>query len=420
MGAYDLLAVTRINGIWDALKDVRIVNEDFRWVAGNKAQQPLLYGVGSTGARIPIKRMLWGEITARFTDRPTIAPIISYNAAAPMKTLGPTVQLQQHNIPKIKHGAHIPEDTLQMILRIQQNLESGMTDNMQTKDDVTVFTNWLQRQIEMMAKGTLIRLEAMAIGMLAGQYLYNDPNNHGTVLSMTWQIPAEANVVPGTLWGDGSFGISHANVNATPLSDYWAMRTTLETTYGVEFTRASIPLQGLLYVFGTNEFRNNAPAYMARYGIAPAQVNIAFNDTHFMTTILEAMWRLTIEVDDRKFMVEDNALDNWVDPLSGNAPASGQYARYQPVNQCIFTMVADDGDLDTFDIGDVPVMESIAGLVPGMIGQPTMGDNTFGPYTYVSASNLAGDPPGFNIYSVRNSLPRRKKLLCSAVITFGP
>jgi hypothetical protein len=412
--SYELLAVTHINSMFDELADVRTIAGDFRWTGTTDGK--LKNVTASNAPRIPWHPRYWGEIAARISDRPTIAPIIGYGQRAPLKTPNLAVRLEQNDIPKIKHGVQINEDMLIMLHRIEENLSRGLTESTAVMEDISAFNSYEVGQLEMLDLGCRYRIEHMAIGMLCNTYAYG--TEHGQAFNMSWGMPADLNVTVSTQWGDGNSGSTHANVGATPITDMQLLQTLAEQEYGTTFNRASMPLYVLNYIFFTTEFKNLAPIYATRMGISPAAPTLPFNDYKYMKSILEAMWELKIEIDDRKFMYEDPALDNWNAPP--NVPASGQYLRLHPSNKVILTNDMDDGSLNTWEISNAPVLEAKAGMVPNMIGTPDSGKSVFGPFSYVTSADSNGNPPGLNLWSTMSAVPRKKKLASSAVLTVCP
>lgn len=404
MGAYDLLSVTRIDSLWDETADIRELQQDFRWS-------------DEASGRIPWKNATWGEIAARISKRVTIAPFVGYGMAAQMKTPNVSVRLEQSTIPKIKHGMPITEENLIALRRVQRAISNGYAEVEATQEDMDVFTNWELEQLEDLDEGCRARAEHFAIGMLCNRYTY--ANEHGMMFDMTWGTPSELSVTPAILWGDGTMGMTHGNASATPISDMQILQVNIENKYGFWFNRASMSLQALQYIFFTTEFRGLVPLYATMMGISPANPNLPYNDVKFMKSILENMWSMTIETDDRVVMVENNALSNWIPPP--NTPATDQFIRYHPVNKVILTNTSSDKNRRDWDMGNAPVMEA-TGLVPNMIGDPSsMGSedsgNVYGPFSYATAADPNGDPPGLYLWSTLSILPRKKRLTVSAVLT---
>lgn len=407
MGAYDLLATTRIKAIWNELKDIRQVSKDYRWT---KSTDGNLGNVAASGSpRIPIQNASHGEIFARFSDRITIAPIVAYNGIAPIKTQNVTVRLEQSTIPKIKHGTRIDEDMLIVLQRLNDNFTGVESYN---SDDAQTFLNYEIRQLENLADGIDARLESMAIGMLCDSFVYSA---NGVQLNMNWGMNADFKLTPGTLWGDGTPGISHGASGATPLSDIWTLQTTLQQKYGVTFNRMSMSFQTFQYILNSTEFKNLAPLYFTMFGIAPNVSSLPLNDTATMKKLAEAMFggKMMIEFDDRTVMVEQADLVNWAAPPA--TPASNQYLRLHPVNKVILTNTKDDNDRRIWDIANAPVIEALPGMIPGLIGG--LGGDKYGPFPYASAASLNANPPGKELWVVQDAIPRKKQLDASAVLT---
>jgi hypothetical protein len=413
MGAYETLAVTRIKGLWNELVDQRQVSKDLRWTEGTNAR--LGNVAASTTPRIPSKSASWGEINARWTDRITIAPIVGYGQRAPLKTQNVTVRLEQSNIPKIKHGTMLDEQMLIMLHRVEENIAAGLIDVSSTTDDLDTFLSYEMNQLANLRDGVLARQEHMAIGMLLNSYSYG--NEHGQLFTMTWGAPSNLLVTPTNPWGDRALGINHGTAGATPFSDFWNLNTNTQQQYGFTYNRMSMSFQAFQYILGTTEFKNLAPLYMSQFGLAPTISQLPLADTARMKAIVETMMGAIIEIDDRVVMIEQNDLGNWTAPPG--VPSNSQYIRFQPANKVILTNTQSDNDMSTWDLANAPIMEAKAGMVPGMIGAADgmSAANVYGPFSYATSANLNGNPPGIEMWSVKNVLPRKKELAASAVLT---
>lgn len=409
MGAYDLLATTRIRAIWNELKDIRQVSKDYRWTKGTDGHLGSV--MPSASARIPVQNATHGEIFARFSDRITIAPIVAYNAPAPLKTQNVTVRLEQSTIPKIKHGTRIDEDMLITLARLDANLSGVEALN---SEDAQTFLNYEIRQLENLQDGVDARIEQMAIAMLCDSFVYNA---NGVYLNMSWGMNADFKLTPTTLWGDGTPGIAHGAAGATPLSDIWTLQTNLQQKYGVTFNRMSMSYQTFQYILNSTEFKNLAPLYFSMFGIAPNVSALPLNDTETMKKLVGAMFggKMQIEFDDRVVMVENADLANWAAPPA--VPASGQYVRLQPANKVILTNTANDGDRRIWDVANAPVIEALPGMIPGLIGSVGAQGDKYGPFPYASATSLNANPPGKELWVVQDAIPRKKQLDASAVLT---
>lgn len=412
MGAYDLLAVTKLRGIWNELKDIRSVSSDLRWTKGTDGR--LGNVTPSASGRIPLVNATHGEIFARISDRVTIAPLVNYNQAAPLKTQNVTVRLEQSTIPKIKHGTKLDEEMLNVLARIENSLSGVEALN---SEDANTFLQYEINQLDNLADGVDWRIEQMAISMLVDSFVYNAG---GVNYSITWNTPAEFKLTPSTLWGDGTAGISHGAATATPFSDIWTLMTNLQQKYGVTYNRMSMSYQTFQYILNTTEFKNLAPIYLARFGFAPTVSQLPFNDTALMKQFVTSMFsgQMEIEFDDRVVMQELPDLSNWVAPPG--TPAATQYVRLMPANKVILSNVQNDGDRRIWDIANAPVIEALPGMIPGLIGGSTgdaTGNGRYGPFPYASAASLNANPPGKELWVVQDAIPRKKALDANAVLT---
>jgi hypothetical protein len=416
MPAFDVLATTTIRGIWQELTDQRQVSKDLRWTKGTDGR--LGNVLSSTTPRIPTFNCLWGDVAARITDRVTIAPVMGLDQQAPLKVPNTTVRLEQTTMPKIKHGIRLDEEMLRTLARVQANLMTSVND-VADDEGANVFMRYEIGQLEALMDGVEARLEHMAIGMLLGNYTY--ANEHGVQFNMTYQLPSECSVTPALYWGDGSglMGISHSNVSATPISDIYDLQVTVQQKYGIMYNRMSISYRGFQYIIGTNEFKALAPLYMSMFHVPPSIAQIPTHDTNVVKAILSDMLHgMEIEIDDRLVMWENNTLSNWNAPPA--SPAAGQYIRFQPINQAIFTCKAEDGNLKTWDIANVPLIETYPGMIPGLHGtfEGAEKGGLRGPIGYATSASLNGNTPGKELWAAMSAIPRRKNLPASAVITF--
>lgn len=397
MGQLQLLSNVHLKRIWPDLYFPLLQKMDFRWS-------------NPQGGRIPTVPASWGEIQARGNSRIQIAPIIGRGQSAPIKTPNDVLRLEQSTIPKIKHGVLLDETTLRDLEAVSDAF--GGVPSMDN-ELVQNFVNYESSKLKELALGCTARREHMTIGMLLDTYTY--ANEHGMQFSMTWGAPSDSKLTVGTAWGDGTIGMSHAATGAKVIDDIQTFLTNLSVTYGKDYDRASMSRQTALYMIGTDQFRAMAPIFWSQAGLAPTVTQLPFNNFSAMVPILEKILGLSIEIDDRQVQQEQIDMSLWNAPP--NAPAAGQYIRYQPANVVIFTNSQDDGSAMAWDVANLPVAESYPGRVPGMIGgQPTAGGSR-GPFQYASALSLSGDPVGTVLFSVEESLPRKVDLLCAASMT---
>lgn len=397
MPGFEFLASANINAVWPSLYFPLQQSIDFRWTKA---------GAGGK-ARIPQRDSTLGEINARMNNRFTIAPIISRGQAAPMKTPNPVATLEQSNIPKIKHGTPLNEEMLRLLQRIEANMSGVQSIG---NDDVKQWLNYEGEELSNLLLGVDARIEHMAVGMLCGSYVY--ANVDGMLFTITYNTPSDLLVTPGTAWGDGTAGISHGAAAATPISDIQALTTAAKQNYGAEFDTMSMSTQAFDYILNTTEFKAQAPLAYSVAGLAPTFTAIQATNREKMRQVFMNLINMNVEFDDRTVMVEQPDLTLWNAPPA--APAVGQYIRYQPVNKVILTHSRSYGSLNVWDVANLPVLESMPGMVPGMLGGATTSSSR-GPFGYASAMSLNGDPPGKALYAVQEALVE-KKLLTSSVV----
>lgn len=412
-GPWEPLAVTSIRGIWREIRDIRQLSGaqmDFRWTKGTDGR---LGNVKlSKSPRFPMKNVLPGEVFARMSDRVSIAPIVGHGQQAPLRVPNLTVRLQQVAIPKIKHGESVDEEKLLMLSRVKDNLSRTLEEVYTEEDGYREFMNYEVERLQMLSLGVDARVEWMAVQSLLGTLTY--ANDKGAIFQMTWDMPADlkVNVNP---WGSGNFGIQEAVPTATPATDIQSLQTNTQQKYGTRFNRMSISMKGFLYILGTTEFQKLAPVYMQAHGIAPNVAQIPTSDFAFMKSIVQDMFGMEIEIDDRVYQTETNNLTNWAAPPA--APASGQFSRFMPENKVILSRSEDDGDMSVWDIGNTYVYEGLPGMVPGLIGNFEGGGGMYGPISYATAASLNANPPGMELWTAQAAVPRRKEITNTAVLT---
>ena len=404
---YELLSQTRIQNIVPEIALVQQMNKEFRWIGEGVDQD----GKKAT-ARIPMKPAVWGEISLRTSDRFTIVPVIGRNQRAPMKTPNATARVEHDNIPVIKHGMNIPLDLLKVLQRVEESLSGAYATN---AEDKAVWTNWEGNQLKNLIYGIYAQMEVMAVGMLLNNYSY--ANREGFQFNASWQAPSYTMVTTSTPWGNGTPGIANATAGATPIDDIQLLRTQLQTVNGKLYNRITMSTQAFDYFVGTTQFRNLAPLFWSRAGVIAPTANLAgmYSNRGLMKPIVEGIFDMEIEFDDRQYMVESNDGQNYVVPPNIPNLSTGLYQRYLPVNKVILTNSNDDGNIGAWNIANLPVTESEPGMVPAMIGSST--GSQVGPFAYAAATSMTGDPPGKALYAVAEAFPRKWDLLSSAVLT---
>lgn len=364
-----ILAVDRIRRVLEDRGDIRLSDRTLLWVN-----------------RIPFTPAMDDEIMAYYTPNMAMAAIIPDDARAPLRAF-PAIRLEQTEIPNYKHGFAVPQSRLNLLARIMSNLA--------TTEDSGYFGRYLQDRLEDLVAGVWARIEWVLMGMLTDSLVYSA---NGVKFSLTFGMPSDLKVTPGTLWSNAGA--------ATPIADLQTVRNTARLKYGVELDRLSISQTAFNYMISTTEFQNKAQLY-AQYAFPAASFPV--QDLGLAKGVFaRIMDGMTVEIDDRAAYVE-------------NPDGTQTQTRFLTVNKALLTSEQHDNDDRAMDFADGIVTESMPGLVTDMIGgnlavQETVTERR-GPFAYFTSADPQGNPPGIHGWCVSRGFPRKHIKSASAVIT---
>lgn len=358
------LAVTRIQGIFDELVDVRQYDTTLRWVN-----------------RIPSVPALDGEIMARYTGRIFMADIINNDQKAVTRAPNP-IRFVQQNIPKIKHGMSLNEEYIKLLSRIEANLA--------TVGDKNIFADYITGQVAALKSGVLARREYLLIAMLTDALTYD---RLGIKISgLGWGMPSDLKVTPSNLWSDAA--------NGKPINDIQAIKNTALYTYGIILNRVTMSQTALNYAVATAEVIAKAALFNQLVGVTTT--NWPATDYALMRQKFSQFIGMEVEIDDRS---------TWTEEEDGTVTS----VRYHPENKVLLTGTTYDGNRMVWDWASGEVLETNPGMVPSIIGG--FDGPRRGPVGYVTASDPQGNPPGLNMWAVESGFPRKHKESVSAVLT---
>jgi hypothetical protein len=353
---FDLLAQRNIQRVTDRLVDVRQYPARLKMIN-----------------RYPIIPAMDGEIFARFRGRILAADIIAKDAKAPMRAL-PEVELQQNILPILKHGYSFNREEIRLLRRIE--------DNMVRTQERDMFIGRVGMKTTDLTQGVWTTMNVLMYGMLLDEFHWH---KNGIHFDSTWGMPSDLKV---TLTGADLWS---APTTATPVDDLNSIRKTARVKYGVELNRAEMSQVAFDYMIRTTEFINLAKSLFA-LGSA-STIDLPYNNSGEMMTLAQRVTGLpTIDIDDTMYFTEEN-------------DASIQSRRNLPERDVLLTSTADDGDTGVFDFANAEVEEAMPGMVPSMIGTPEGGP--YGPFSYATAADPQGNPPGLNLWSVASGFPRK-------------
>lgn len=353
---YEILAVNNVMRVIDRLVDVRQYPENFRYLN-----------------RTRIVNAMDGEIFARFKGRVYAADIISLDGKARVRP-APSVQLQQTDLPILKHGMAFNREQRRMLDRVERNVATGTERN--------AFIDFVAENLGYLIDGVRTQMNALIAGMMLDSFTYD---RLGIKLTgVTWGMPSDLKVtLTGTqLWT--------ATGTAKPVTDLQTMRKTAQQKYGKVLNRVEMSTAAFDAMIRTDEFKNLAASL---YAVNNATFVLPVQNMEAMRTLAQNITGIpVIEVDDTQYAVD-------------NLDGTETYTRYLPEADVLFSNSADDNNGRIYDFANAMVEETMPGMVPSLIGD--FPDERYGPVGYTTAADPQGNPPGVNLWAVASGFPRK-------------
>lgn len=374
MPPFQILETTRINGIIQALIDIR------------ELPGQLLFS-----KRVPEVPATDAEILSRYIQYFQIADIVADDQRAGVYNSG-KLTYETTSIPNLKHGTKLTQEFLNQLQAIAAN--GGLTN------DSGYFSDYENRIIDALLFGVRQRKEALIIAMMCDSLTYN---RLGIQMSgVTWGMPADLKVTPSNAWTDAT--------NGTPVSDILTTMRYAAVRYGDQYNRVTMSTSAFIAMTGTTEFQNRA-----RYVLPPG---------------LSAAILPTMNIADMKGLamrilgVGDIQLYDW---RAWTQAADGTFAAAAllPIGTVILDDSGYDGDTQVWDVANSIVTESVVSSLvssqngagaSGMLGG--FGGPSRGPVAYATA-NADLNPPGITYWAVARQFPRKRRLSANAVIYSG-
>jgi hypothetical protein len=357
-----------------ALQDVRALPGDLLW-----------------SSRIPNQDAMDGEITARMVGRVLIADLIADNAKANVYASG-KFTTETTNVPNIKIGRNLTQETLNQLLRL-----GGQ--GMQVEGDSEFLGNYIRQMADDILQGIRQRAEQLRVLMLLEGASGVAYDRYGIKLSgVSWGMPSDLNITVANAWTDVS--------NGTPVNDLFSAQFVARTRYGINLTRATMSTPAFRNMIATTEFQNKARMYLAPN---VSFTNLVTTNITMMRTLAENVTGFTIEFNDGRFWIQD--ADD----------AEQTLVPYQPLNKVILTDPGNDGKAGVWDFANAVVTESVVGqFLPnngaGIIGRIPAGRR--GPIGYTSVP-VDMNPPQLTMWGVQRGFPRKHKVQANAVLSVG-
>jgi hypothetical protein len=333
------------------------------------------------------------ELFGRFTSRIIAADIIADGQKAAVYEAG-SIQLLNHGLPNVKVGQSINQAQINLLSRMQSGLGRAIEED--------AAFDWERTFGENLLAGVRERLNMMAASMMMDNFSYN---RWGIKLDgASWGMPANLKVTPTVLWSlDGG---ATPNVNATPITNIFAMDTVDALNYGLGiFDRITMGGATFDFMINSTEFANKVFGLVGAAFI-PTSQSIKTASRVEMVELASKLMQKEILIDDKIFRTV-------------NSDGTLNSTRVLPLNKVILDR-KQNGRRE-WDMGNGVVTESI---VASMLGGVTMGQNpkmdvggAYGPVAYYTAATPDLNPPGINGWAVSRSFPRKFINECSAVLT---
>ena len=318
-----------------------------------------------------------GDILGRFRGDVFISDIIAEDSVALIKG-GETYSTQTYSVPKIKHGARINEEMVNLLLRLERGaaldferltLRGRITDN-----------------LERILLGIRQRLNQILAAMHVGEFNYSQG---GVIMTgVTWGQLSDLQFDPAVDWTTANAA------TMTPILDIsTALRYALEE-YGVTFNRITLSMTVLNAILGSDEFVEKAQLYALT--TFPAGTFPLLNELgpqiSLLTTILNSGGQnLQIVVEDSRY--KDQRPDG-----------STQRARFWPENKVLIDNTSNDNNPAVYYLGRAIVPETVVSSVAEVGGmQGRFAGPQRGPVAWVEAPSL--NPPNILMWGVDKAWP---------------
>jgi hypothetical protein len=361
-----LLQAARINTIMQAIQDTRLLPQQLKFL--------------SRTAVVPATD---GEIMASYQGYAQIADLVADDATALTYNTGKFV-FETTNVPNLKLGVHMTQETINQMLAIQASQASAM--------DRIAFLDWESRTIDALLLGVRQRMEALIVAMMVGSLSYDRLGIRMT--NVSWGRPSDLNVTPSITWDNPT--------TATPVSDILTVKRVAAVRYGEVFNRVTMSTQALIYMVATAEFQAKAKAWIP-VGFTFANENIDNLDQ--MNGLASKVLGMQIETYDARY---------W-----SQSPAGALTSQpFLPTSAVVLSATDDDNDPGCLDFANGVVTESVVASLANTSMAGSLGGAQRGPLAYATVPPDL-NPPNVTYWGVARGFPRLHRKSCGACLTVG-
>lgn len=365
VAGYDILAVQRVNGIMQELRNQREIPQELRFLN-------TINSVDSTD----------GEIMGRFKGDVFISDIITEGSVAITKNTD-TFSTETYKMPKIKHGVQISEEMISMLARI--NAGGGVANDQGT------LSKYIIRKEDGLLLGIRQRQNALVVAMRLDMFAYS---RGGVVINnAAWGMPSDLKLVPYLPW---------SNPASTPFSDITGFLRYIRQKYGKTYNRIRMSSQCFDFITSTDEFKAKMQLYSQM--LFPTGSFPLFGDLGTMLNMVQKLMNLTVELEDDQYW--DQASDG-----------SKYTVPFWPANQVELSFTGDDNNDGAAWLGNAVVPETVVSSLAdtgGVIGK--FSGPEYGPVSYTVGSPTL-NPPDLTMWAVAKCWPVRADRALTARIT---
>jgi hypothetical protein len=368
---YDLLSVTRVNGIAEVINANLAIPDSLRYLA-----------------RTPVVDADEGEVMGSYEGRSVSAEIIPDDQRARVRQ-GGRVSLDTSAIPNLKDGSLITQAMMNLLRRI--NRGGGIPG------DNGIISNYTRREVASLINGIRILQNRMIVGMLVDDFTY--VKNGVKYKNISWGMPSTLKFAPSIPW------LPANAATATPIGDLLLYKQQSAPT-GETYNRYTCSTTQFTNIVNTTDFRTRAQAFTTLANSATTFQQISLN-TQLATDLLKTLTGLVFEIDDSQ----------WQDELNDGSTAT---YRYLAENVGSLSNSNDDNNAGTFDFANTTVNETEVGDVPGtsVVGGGFPAPQS-GPVSYATITPDL-NPPNITIWAVARGFPRKHRKTATARVTAWP
>jgi hypothetical protein len=331
--------------------------------------------------RIPMRNALDDEIFGRWTGNIFAADIVADSQKALIVSAG-KLDLLTTSIPNIKVGAHIDQAML--------NRMAAFEERQATRLEQDAMWDFWNDTVANLLIGVREAQNAMLCDMQRDVLTYD---RGGLKLSGNYGTPALLKPTVSTFW---------VNPASTPILDIQVARNTAIDTYGKTYDRITLSRRDFTDMVNTDEFKALAAALYG-FQIPAAAVNVG--NRLLMEEYAGRLLNMDLEIEDGTYRKQ-------------NSDGSTVTRRYLPFGQVILSTKADDNDATVMDLANAMITEAMVAKLSGQAPEG-LSAQRFGPYGYWTLETENMNPPGVVAWAVARSMPRRKQLEGTAVLTVG-